>query len=178
MTKHGVVLLGGLAVGKTALCLKLAYGTFSDSFHFPNDECYTVLIQLDDEPVYLDIYDSKREIVDIERISCYSKYRGHIFVYSIISRESFDSVSKYFQLVQESEYRTCPYLLIGTKCDIEDKRQVSYEEGMELSKTLGCSFFEISCKNGTNIPEAFANITKQVKSLEERIEGNDRVKIK
>jgi hypothetical protein len=34
--------------------------------------------------------------------------------------------------------------LIGTKCDLEDQRKVSKEEGEEKSKNLDIGFFEVS----------------------------------
>jgi len=41
--------------------------------------------------------------------------------------------------------------LVGTKCDLEDERQVSYEEGNTLAKKYSMNFFEVSSKSGKNV---------------------------
>ena len=43
----------------------------------------------------------------------------------------------------------------GNKCDLEDKRQVSKEEGENLAKERGFPFFETSGKTGQHIDLAF-----------------------
>lgn len=47
------------------------------------------------------------------------------------------------------------HLLIATQCDLEDRRQVSKEQGEQLACTLGIPFFETSAKTGYNVNEAF-----------------------
>jgi len=52
-------------------------------------------------------------------------------------------------------------LLVGNKCDLEEKRQVSTEQGKELAKQFGkIMFFETSAKNSINIDGLFNNSTK------------------
>ena len=44
-------------------------------------------------------------------------------------------------------------LLIGNKCDWEDKRAVESERGEEFARSQGISFMETSAKTGYNIDE-------------------------
>ena len=53
-------------------------------------------------------------------------------------------------------------LLIGNKCDMEDKRKVSYEEGEELARSFKISFLEVSAKTSTNIDQAFKEMAKNI----------------
>lgn len=53
-------------------------------------------------------------------------------------------------------------LLVGNKCDLDDKRQVRFEEGQELAKSYGINFIETSAKNSNNIEIAFRDIAKAV----------------
>ena len=53
-------------------------------------------------------------------------------------------------------------VLVGNKCDLEDKRQVSYEEGKELADKNDFLFFESSAKDGTNVDEIFTNSAKEI----------------
>ena len=53
-------------------------------------------------------------------------------------------------------------ILIGNKCDLEDKRKVSKEEGQALADKFGIPFFETSAKSNINISEAFMKIAEDV----------------
>ena len=46
-------------------------------------------------------------------------------------------------------------MLIGNKCDLDTRRQVSYEEGERFAKENQLIFMETSAKNQTNVEEAF-----------------------
>ena len=55
-------------------------------------------------------------------------------------------------------------VLVGNKCDLEDAREVSTEEGKELAKLLGgAPFLESSAKNRINIDEAFHAAVNEVR---------------
>ena len=53
-------------------------------------------------------------------------------------------------------------VLVGNKCDLEDKRQVSYEEGKELADKNEMMFFESSAKDGINVDNIFENSAKEI----------------
>ena len=56
-------------------------------------------------------------------------------------------------------------LLIGNKNDLEDKRQISYEEGKEYASINGMEFFETSAKTADKVQEAFELLTKDMMKL-------------
>ena len=51
-------------------------------------------------------------------------------------------------------------ILVGNKCDLNDKRQVSFEEGERMAKKLGVPFFECSAKSNNLIDDIFFRSTK------------------
>lgn len=57
-------------------------------------------------------------------------------------------------------------MLVGNKCDMADKRQVSPEEGEKLAKELGLQFFETSAKDGTNVNQMFNKLASILPGLE------------
>ena len=50
--------------------------------------------------------------------------------------------------------------MIGNKKDLEDRRQVTYEEGEALAKENGLMFLEASAKTAYNVVESF-NLSAQ-----------------
>jgi GTPase SAR1 family protein len=54
-------------------------------------------------------------------------------------------------------------ILVGTKCDLESRREVTSEEGKGLAKEYNIPFIETSAKEGTNVEEAFLTIATAVK---------------
>jgi Ras-related protein Rab-2A len=46
-------------------------------------------------------------------------------------------------------------MLIGNKCDLDARRQVSTEEGQKFAKENGLIFMETSAKTSFNVEEAF-----------------------
>jgi len=53
-------------------------------------------------------------------------------------------------------------ILVGNKCDLVDRRQVSTEKGRELANEFGIQFFETSAKNATSVEEAFLTLARDV----------------
>lgn len=53
--------------------------------------------------------------------------------------------------------------MIGNKCDWEDKRVVSTEQGQALADELGIPFLEVSAKSNINIDKAFYSLAADIK---------------
>lgn len=63
-------------------------------------------------------------------------------------------------------------LIIGNKCDLDELRQVSFEEGEKMAEKLSeggskVEFMEVSAKTGYNVEIAFMKICEQVKESHE-----------
>ena len=56
-------------------------------------------------------------------------------------------------------------ILVGNKCDLEDKRKVSYEQGKEFADQYGMKFLETSAKTAQNVAESFVTMTKEIISI-------------
>jgi GTPase SAR1 family protein len=54
-------------------------------------------------------------------------------------------------------------ILVGNKCDLEENRKVSYEEGLELAKHYEIPFLETSAKNALNVDTSFVTMSKEIK---------------
>jgi GTPase SAR1 family protein len=54
-------------------------------------------------------------------------------------------------------------ILIGNKCDWEEKRAVSTEQGQALADELGIPFMEVSAKTNINVEKAFFSLASDIK---------------
>lgn len=54
-------------------------------------------------------------------------------------------------------------ILIGNKCDWEEKRVISTEQGQALADELGIPFLEVSAKSNINIDKAFYSLAADIK---------------
>ena len=85
---------------------------------------------------------------------------GALLVYDITRRETFTHATKWLDDVRTNSSKNVTVILIGNKKDLEDKRQVSYEEGEAFAKENGLMFLETSAKTAYNVVEAF-NLSAQ-----------------
>jgi len=54
-------------------------------------------------------------------------------------------------------------ILVGNKCDMEEIRKVSTEEGAELARHFEIPFLETSAKNSINVEQSFITMSKEIK---------------
>ena len=69
-------------------------------------------------------------------------------------------MTKWLEEVRNNSSKTITVILIGNKKDLEDKRQVSYEEGEAFAKENGLMFLDTSAKTAYNVVESF-NLSAQ-----------------
>jgi GTPase SAR1 family protein len=54
-------------------------------------------------------------------------------------------------------------VLVGNKCDLEEERMVSREQGMELSQQWGGKpFYETSARFKINVEQVFYDLVRQI----------------
>ena len=61
-------------------------------------------------------------------------------------------------------------ILIGNKCDNENERKVSFEQGKNFAMQNGMKFFEISAKKSINVCEAFNTMNIGNIKIQEQIQ--------
>ena len=92
-------------------------------------------------------------------------------MYDITEKKTFDSIPKWMEDIEENKGLDFPIILLGNKCDLSEKREISKAEGEELAKKYGIKFYETSNKDGTNIKEVgFELINKIVESKVSQIQ--------
>ena len=85
----------------------------------------------------------------------YKGAKGAFVVYDITNKNSFDNADNWLNNLRASADKKCSIILIGNKRDLEDKREVSIEQGEEKAKNSEIAFMETSALSGDNIDKAF-----------------------
>jgi GTPase SAR1 family protein len=83
-------------------------------------------------------------------------------VYDITCLDSFQNLNSWLIEIEKNASKNVYKILVGNKCDLEEKRQVSYEQGKEFADTYGMKFIETSAKTNNNVQEAFYTMTKEI----------------
>ena len=77
-------------------------------------------------------------------------------VYAINDKKSFENLEIWLKELRKESNPDVKTILIGNKCDLESKREVSFEEAEKYSKDFNfVQFFETSAKTGFNAQKVF-----------------------
>ena len=118
-------------------------------------------IQIDGKTIKIQIWDTAgQEAFQAITRTYYKGAIGALLVYDITRKDTFIHVTKWLDEVRSNSSKNITDILIGNKKDLEDKRQVSYEEGEAFAKENGLMFLETSAKTAYNVVESF-NLSAQ-----------------
>ena len=164
------IIIGDAAVGKSNLLLRYVHGQFKPEYQLTiGVEFGAKNINISSKVFRIQIWDTagQENFRSITR-AYYKNSVCALVVYDISSRDSFNNVTSWIEDCKNQSPKTIFMVLVGNKCDLEDKRQVSYEEGKELADKNDLLFFESSAKDGINVDEIFENSAKEIaKNIEQ-----------
>ena len=153
-----IITLGDSKVGKSSLIVKFIENKFTNDYTstIGFDLKYKSLQLENNEVIKIIIHDTAGQ----ERFKSLStnyikKANGVLLVYSITDKDSFNNISNWMNDIIDEAGDKIPIVLIGNKCDLEDNRKISKEEGENAAKqyTLFLGFVrtpESSSKNLKN----------------------------
>ncbi|XP_062183103.1 ras-related protein Rab-2-A-like [Phragmites australis] len=158
------ITMGDVGVGKSCLLLQFTEMRFRLEHDLTVDVDFgTRIVTIDDKPTKLQIWDTagQETFREVTRMY-YSGAAAAILVYDITRRETFDHVPRWLEDARQLAPDNLTVMLVGNKCDLSDKRAVSYEEGERFAKGHGLIFLESSAKTSENVEEAFTIAARAV----------------
>ncbi len=88
---------------------------------------------------------------------------GIMLVYDITQEKSFENIKNWIRNIEENASTDVEKMLLGNKCELNEKRQVTKERGEQLAVEYGIKFLETSAKNSINVEEAFFTLARDIK---------------
>ncbi|CAF0736150.1 unnamed protein product [Rotaria sordida] len=171
-----LLLIGDSGVGKTCVLLRFCDSAFSTTFISTIGIDFKIrTIDLDGRKIKLQIWDTAgQERFKTITTAYYRGAMGIMLVYDITSEKSFDNIKNWIRNIEEHASAEVERMLIGNKCDMQDKRQVSREKGEHLAMEYGIKFMETSAKGNINVDEAFLSLAKDIKAKIDKKAGTDQ----
>eukprot|EP01023_Acetabularia_acetabulum_P008005 TRINITY_DN13489_c1_g1_i2.p2 TRINITY_DN13489_c1_g1~~TRINITY_DN13489_c1_g1_i2.p2 ORF type:complete len:249 (+),score=23.32 TRINITY_DN13489_c1_g1_i2:72-818(+) len=104
--------------------------------------------------------------------------QGFVLVYSIIAQSTFNDLPDLReQILRVKDCDSVPMVLVGNKCDLQDQRVITHEQGESLARKFnGCTFLEASAKTKNNVDQIFHDLIRQIRATDNT--GGDKPKTK
>ncbi|TNN00474.1 hypothetical protein fugu_011720 [Takifugu bimaculatus] len=185
-----LLLIGDSGVGKTCLLFRFSEDSFNTTFISTIGIDFKIrTIELDGKRVKLQIWDTAGQ--ERFRTITTAYYRGAMvilpfallatailitelflkstvasqgimLVYDTSNEKSFENIRNWIRNIEEHASSDVEKMILGNKCDMTDRRQVSKDRGEKLAIDYGVKFMETSAKSGLNVEEAFYTMARDI----------------
>lgn len=165
MREYKLVVLGSGGVGKSALTVQFVQSIFVEKYDPTIEDSYRKQVEVDGQQCMLEILDTAGTEQFTAMRDLYMKNgQGFILVYSITSQATFNDLAELReQILRVKDTDKVPMVLVGNKCDLEDDRVVSKDQGGSLAQQWGGStFLETSARKKINVDEVFFDLVRQI----------------
>ncbi|KAI9503362.1 GTP-binding protein [Coemansia spiralis] len=160
-----LLLIGDSGVGKSCLLLRFSDDQFTPSFITTIGIDFKIrTIELAGKRIKLQIWDTAgQERFRTITTAYYRGAMGILLVYDVTDERSFNNIENWYMNVEQHASEGVNKILIGNKCDIEERRVVSKEMGQALASKFNIQFKETSAKSNINVEEAFLELAADIK---------------
>ncbi|XP_061570789.1 ras-related protein Rab-19-like [Cololabis saira] len=162
-----IILIGDSNVGKTSVVQNFKSGVFSEKQQNTIGVDFTVrTVDIEGKKVKIQVWDTAgQERFRTITQSYYRSAHGALIAYDITRSSTFNSVNHWIKEVELYGAANVVLVLIGNKCDLEQSRQVEFDEACSLAKERGIlAALETSAKVSQNVEEAFMMMARELLS--------------
>jgi len=165
---HKVIMVGNGGVGKSALTLQFMYDEFVEDYEPTKADSYRKKVIFDGQEAQIDILDTAgQEDYAAIRDNYFRSGEGFLCVFSITEKESFEATTEFREQILrvkgvEQNTDSIPFILVGNKVDLEDKRQVSLAEAEKRAANWKVTYVETSAKTRLNVDKIFYDLMRRI----------------
>ncbi|KAI4839126.1 ras-domain-containing protein [Aureobasidium sp. EXF-8845] len=152
---------------RNRLLVKGAYSPLVYRNRSPLTYTITQTMYLEDRTVRLQLWDTAGQERFRSLIPSYIRDSSvAVVVYDITSAKSFQQTRKWVDDVRGERGSDVIIVLVGNKTDLNDKREVTTQQGEEEAKKHNLMFIETSAKVGHNVKPLFKRIAQALPGME------------
>ncbi|EJT77906.1 Ras-like protein Rab-6A [Gaeumannomyces tritici R3-111a-1] len=168
LKKFKLVFLGEQSVGKTSLITRFMYDSFDNMYQATiGIDFLSKTMYLEDRTVRLQLWDTAGQERFRSLIPSYIRDSSvAVVVYDISNAKSFQNTRKWIEDVRAERGNDVIIVLVGNKTDLNDKRQVTTQQGEDEAKKFNLMFVETSAKVGHNVKNLFKRIALALPGME------------
>ena len=159
-----VILLGQGSVGKTSVIRRFVRKAFEHDYKTTVGSNFLIKkLELDEETrMTMQIWDlSGQDSFRNIRTQYFLHSHGGIMVFDLTRKDTLPDLDKWYADFKEKA-GDVPLMLFGNKCDLQELRAITKEEGQAKAKKFDATYFETSALDGTGVEEAFNLLAKQI----------------
>ena len=159
-----LVLIGDTKIGKSDIPNRLMKNSFNnENYTTIGVEFFGFTKVLSNTIFKCQLLDTGGQIRLRSIINAYLRSSSVIILcFDITQKSTFISLEEHMKTIKELDKTNHFIILLGTKGDLNNERQVSLEEINEYAKKNQLSYFECSSKTGKNVHEAFLFILRNI----------------
>jgi len=167
MREFNVVVLGAGGVGKSALTVRFTQDVFLENYDPTIEEEYRRLVKVDGVTSQLEVLDTAgaEQFTALNEVYIKSG-RGFVLVFSLTQEASLREVDNLRQQIYRIKggSTTVPIVVVGTKSDLVNEREVQLSTISNLSQRWNLPFFETSAKKNWHVSEVFEDLIRQMRN--------------
>lgn len=154
---YTIIIVGDSSVGKSCLIIRYVDNIYTDSY------INTIGIEFKIKTIIINGIKRKLQIIDTSGQKqlpigawLYKKAHGWVIMYDITDRVSFSHINLWLEQIEQfGDHEHTVKYIVGNKCDLDDRRVVSTDEGKAFATAHQLEFFETSAKTSTGVSECF-----------------------
>jgi len=156
--------LGDSGAGKSSLLLRYTQNEYTAEYMPTIGIDFRLkTVEVEGKMVKVQVWDTAGQ--ERFRTITHNYYRGAhgiALVYDVTHEASFNNIRKWIQDVHTYAEQSVNIVLIGNKCDLDQKKTVETERGQALAEEYDIKFFETSAKADINVQAAFSSLVQAV----------------
>ena len=155
--KYKLIFLGDQNVGKSCILNRFMNDTFTEEYQATIGlDFQSKNVQIDNQDIHLLLYDTAGQEKFRSLIPMYTRDSNIILlVYEINNKDSFIHLPDWLNDLSNVNKDDVIFALVRNKIDLEEKREVSTEEGKSYAEQNGFIFHEVSAKTGDGFSDLF-----------------------